>query len=90
MEEIYFETDPEKKRGLLLDNYKGKFSLVQAREKDGKIYKDWCYPQYDRRPKEKAVPFGARIGGGALTRSALEFFLSQFSPKEREPEDMPF
>ena len=49
--------------GIEMDEYNGQISLVNARRgKDGNIYKDWCYPQRDKKPIEKSLPWKIRIG----------------------------
>lgn len=50
--------------GVMVNEYGDTVSLVSAREgKNGQIYKDWCFPQdKDRKPKERSIPMGVRLG----------------------------
>lgn len=49
--------------GILLDEYNGSYSLVSARRsEDGTIYKDWCYPQRNKQPIEKSLPWKIKLG----------------------------
>lgn len=55
--------------GILLDEYNGSYSLVNAKQtEDGKIFKDWVFPaRYDKqercsKPIEKSTPWKLTIG----------------------------
>ena len=65
-----FIPDPNSQygEGIEIDEYNGTYSLVSARKgKDGKVYKQWCYPQGGDKdnsfPKDRAVPWKITIGG---------------------------
>ena len=46
-----------------LNNYHGAISLVAAREgKDGKVYMQWCYPQFNDKPLDKSLPWKVPLG----------------------------
>jgi len=52
--------------GIQLDYYNGRYSIVSARQKDDKIYKEWCYPQKrdgSKQPMEKSLPWKIELGG---------------------------
>lgn len=67
-------SESEYKDGVMVNEYGNTVSLVAAREsQNGNVYKDWCFPQdKDRKPKEKSVPFGVRLG---TKRNAIEMLL---------------
>ena len=52
--------------GILVDEYNGDWSLVQARQgQDGKTYMQWCYPQKhgdERGPMDRSVPWKIKLG----------------------------
>ena len=50
---------------IIVNKYGDQYSLVSGRssKKGGTNYMQWCFPQgTDKQPKEKAVPWGVRIG----------------------------
>jgi len=57
------ETQNKYSRGLTLQEYKGAFYLVSSRRTEkGDIAFEWCYPQRDRAPMEKAIPWKIKLG----------------------------
>lgn len=82
MMEIFFEI-PESKYGdgIFLQEYNGKISLVSGRKgKEGTNHMRWCYPQKDKGPAEKAIPW--QIGLGLNRQSAatlLQKILSELA-----------
>ena len=63
--------------GVELENYNGTWSLVQARQSnEGKVYKDWAYPQArtekgePNRPIEKCLPWKITLADTA--KGAIE------------------
>ena len=49
--------------GILLDEYNGTYSLVNAKQTEtGEVYKEWCFPAYKKKPKEKSLPWKLTIG----------------------------
>ena len=70
MQDNYFQTNEQYKRGFKIDEYKGEISLVACNEgSDGKIYSEWVTPQgRDRKPKQKqdgsyiTLPLKIKIG----------------------------
>ena len=61
-EEMFFETNEEYHRGVAIDEYNGKFTLVPARESDSGIWAEWGYPQKrvdgQNEPGPTAIPMG--------------------------------
>ena len=76
--------------GIDIDEYKGKYSLVSGREKDGVFYKDWAFPQdKDRRPRDKAVPVKVDLGDGRdQAIKTLRHFLSALGALPPGPEEI--
>lgn len=63
----FVETDSEYGRGIGVNIYKGKYSLVEAREnKSGEIWMEWGYRSVRENgqsvPSEKTFPMSLRIG----------------------------
>jgi len=75
----FIKTNQEYGRGVQLDEYNGVFSLIAAREgTDGKIYKEWAFPQdKDRRPRDKAIPVKVDLGDKDQAIEALLVFLRE-------------
>lgn len=49
--------------GIELNEYNGEYSLVNARQaEDGQVWKEWCYPQRNKKPIEKSLPWKIKIG----------------------------
>jgi len=94
------ETDTKYHSGIELDEYQGSYSLVNAkRGKDEIIYKEWVYPQRDKKPIEKCIPWKITIGGSAEEAiETLQYFIELLSgdsaPKyvgpDTEDDDLPF
>ena len=63
--EMFFEY-PESKYndGIMLEEYHDRISLVAAYKSNGQgtAGKKWCYPQKDRGPAEKAIPWKIELG----------------------------
>jgi len=71
--------------GLVLDEYKGSFSLVAARKKNDEVYLEWCYPQVrdgSRKPIEKSLPWKVTLGDREKAIEALRFFLVQLGASD--------
>jgi hypothetical protein len=64
-------------RGIMLNEYKGELSIVEAREApDGKLWINFCYPQYQKQPQEPAVPKGIKLGSPAQAAKILKQLLA--------------
>lgn len=77
--EVFFRDNGSKYgEGFVLNKYGDRYSLVAAREsKDGVVYKEWCFPQdKDRKPKDKTIPMGVRLGNYAEAVAALKAVLA--------------
>lgn len=51
--------------GVLVNKFGDQYGLLSAQKGkgNGTVYKKWCFPQdKDKQPREKAVPWGIRIG----------------------------
>jgi hypothetical protein len=80
--EIFYEYPGEKTfgDGILLNEFRGEFSLVAAKSKDGKTLMEWVYPQKrdgSRAPQEKSLPWKIKLGTKDEAIQALRFFLAQ-------------
>ena len=65
-------------RGLVLNEYKGEYSIAEAREaQDGKVWMDFCYPQFKQQPQDKAVPKAVKLGPPAQAYGILRQLLQQ-------------
>ena len=54
------------RRGIMLDEYNGTWSLVSAQEaENGTVYKEWCHPSRDKKPIEKSLPWKIKLGDSA-------------------------
>lgn len=48
---------------IIVEEYKGDWSLVQGRRGEDQVFKKWCFPQTkDRTPTEKALPWKILLG----------------------------
>lgn len=77
LEGTYIQTDDQYSQGIVLDEYNGKLSLCSANEgKDGKIYLQWCYPQRDKKPLPKSLPWKITLGDISQAVGILETYLA--------------
>jgi len=64
-EDVFFEYPANQyHEGIALNLFKGEYSLVNARDKNGEIFMEWCYPQRDRKPIDKSLPWKVKLGDG--------------------------
>ena len=76
--------------GIELEEYEGKFQLVEAKKKDDNIYKEWNYiSEWDAEsrsfvPGEKKRPQGIRLGEEATALSVLSLFMRAIIDDEKE------
>ena len=69
-------TDEQWKNGVALEEYGGKFSLVRAyQDREDGVRLKWGYPQKDKAPIEKAVPWKVELGDRDTAVSVLNRFL---------------
>lgn len=77
-EEFYRYPDGDYGDGAFLEEYRGAWSLVSAKEgKNGETYKRWCFPQgQDRKPMAKGIPWKVKLGDNKEDAvNCLKFFL---------------
>ena len=85
--ESFIMVEEEYKAGVCLDSYNGVISVCNARQGDvHEVFMDWCYPQYDRKPKETAVPWGMRLGDKANAIKVLKKLVGLLSDEKIESE----
>jgi len=89
MEKFIALKDSKYNEGVQLEEYNGSFSLVTAREAEGKVYLKWGFPQTkDRKPLEKSIPWKVTIGGSkAEAIETLKGFLFFLAGKDNPPDD---
>ena len=89
--EIFRLTDSEHGRGLVFEEYNERFGIYEgqvSRDGSGTIYKQWCYPQYNKEPRETAIPMGVRLGNRQEAIETLRYFLEQLNaPVEDGPDN---
>ena len=86
--EIFLE-DPESKwgEGVMLEEYNGAFRLLSAQNKEGTVYKKWCFPVgKDKKPISKMFPMGVRMGSKMQAVATLKYFLEQLTTQEEDTE----
>jgi hypothetical protein len=67
-------------RGIMLNEYKGEYSIVEAREApDGKRWINFCYPQFKQAPQDKAVPKGVKLGPPEQAAKILKQLLASIT-----------
>lgn len=85
---MFIMTDEQYKSGVLLDEYNGTYSIVQAKEqKDGEVYKKWCCPKISKdKYADKDLPLGIRLGNLESAIDILESFLHELKGEAQEEE----
>ena len=76
--EVFFKNEgSEYGDGVVLNKYGDRYSIIAAREsQQGTLYKDWAFPQgKDKKPKDKAIPLGCRLGNLKETIKTLRSML---------------
>ena len=65
MEKFIALAKSEYNEGVLLNEYKGSYSLVVAKKKGEEVYMEWCFPQKrdgSKEPMDKSLPWKVKIG----------------------------
>ena len=65
MEKFIALAKSEYNEGVLLNEYKGSYSLVVAKKKGDEVYMEWCFPQKrdgSKEPMDKSLPWKVKIG----------------------------
>lgn len=66
--------------GVVLNEYRNEFSLVAAKQKDGKTYMEWMFPQKkdgSKEPIDKSLPWKIKLGNKDEAIKLLRFFLEK-------------
>ena len=89
MEKFIALRDSKYNEGVQLEEYNGSFSLVTAREAEGKVYLKWGFPQTkDRKPLEKSIPWKVTIGGSKEEAiEMLKTFMLMLAGQEYPPDE---
>jgi len=103
MENFIRDEGSKYNEGIMLDEYQGVLSIVNAQEgKDGKVYPRWIFPQgKDRKPAEKAdgslisVPWKITLGEPHVALAKLKTLISMIEadlglPGDDPEGDLPF
>ena len=93
--EQFFENEESSYgEGVMLNKYGDRYSIISARKSnktEGTIYLEWCFPQdKDRKPKEKSIPLGVRLGKRDHAIKVLHEMLAALGDKQQPDEDIPF
>lgn len=82
---FYANENSQYGEGIVLDEYKGSFSLVSARKKNDEVYLEWCYPQArdgSRKPIEKSLPWQVTLGDREAAIKTLRAVLVQLGAND--------
>ena len=72
----FIETDEKYHNGVALEEYNGKLSLVRAyMAKDGEVRVKWGYPEKNKEPISKSIPWKVELGYKEDAVSILNRFL---------------
>ena len=84
----FIETDEQYHNGVALEEYNGKLSLVRAyMAKDGEVRVKWGYPEKNKEPISKSIPWKVELGTEQDAIDILRRLLNQFGATEKEPID---
>jgi len=73
----FCETDQQYHNGVCLELYNDEIGICRAnKSKDGKVYVKWGYPERDRKPIEKSIPWKVNLGTKSQAIEMLETFVS--------------
>ena len=78
--------------GLVLNKHGDRYSLVCAKKStkaEGTVFMEWAFPQdKDRKPRDKAIPLGVKIGNHTEAVSLLLQLLAALGhPANGKPAD---
>ena len=88
-QDIFYEyEDSQFGDGVILNEYRNEFSLVAAKQKDGKTFMEWMYPQKkdgSKQPIDKSLPWKIKLGGREEAIRLLRFFLEKLEGGHSAP-----
>ena len=80
-QDIFYEyEDSQFGDGVVLNEYRNEFSLVAAKQKDGKTFMEWMFPQKkdgSKQPIDKSLPWKIKLGSREEAIRLLRFFLEK-------------
>ena len=85
MAETYMEIPGSKYNDIvILEEYRGDYALVKGfLGKDGNPVMSWCYPQKDKLPGKKSLPWKVPLGKNlADAIKALEYFIQELGGRD--------
>lgn len=63
--------------GVKLQDYKGTFFVIATKyNSEGEVFMQWAFPQVNRKPTEKAIPFKVSLGTKKEAIETLELFVA--------------
>jgi hypothetical protein len=78
MTEPFYKTNEQWGTGIFLEFYRDSYSFVRGYElQDGTQRKRWGFPEKDKSPAEKALPWKIELGNAKEAVDVLGFFLRQ-------------
>ncbi len=81
MQDIFYEyKDSQFGDGVVLNEYRNEFSLAVAKQKDGKTFMEWVFPQKkdgSKQPIDKSLPWKIKLGNREEAIALLRFFLEK-------------
>lgn len=92
---IFFKTNDQYNTGFTLNEYKGTFSLIAARESNDKVYERWGDIEIGK-DKKKRLPVSVELGEVKAAISVLRAVIDKLegNPQQGTPEppadDVPF
>lgn len=88
--EIFYEYESSQYGDcILLNEYRGEFSLVAAKRKDDEIFMEWVFPQKrdgSKEPIDKSLPWKIKLGPKAEAIKVLKFFLEKLESDTSSPD----
>ena len=93
--EVFYDLQTDYGDGLVLNKYGDRYSIIAARKSskaEGTVWKDWAFPcGKDKKPKDKAIPLGVRLGDRAEAKRFANWLVQQLStPGNKPKDDVPF
>ena len=86
----FIMTDQEWKNGTCLEEYNGTISIARAYEgNDGEAHPKWGYPEKNREPISKSIPWKVELGDKAQAIGVLKTFLGVLEAEEGEQAGSP-
>jgi hypothetical protein len=78
--------------GPMLELYGDDYSIAQCRysEKNDQVYMQWAYPQINRQPADKCLPWKIKLGSKDKAINILRDMIKEIQGGENTEEDAAF